>query len=478
MANVYVYSGAAGAGTGADWANAYTTLPAALAAKAAGDTFFVAHDHAETAASAKAMTSPGTSVSPCRIICVDRGGSVPPVSADLRTTATVTSTVAAAASISFAGTAYSYGVSYRAGSGSSNSSLSWQSSSAWFWVVEAATLQLNTTSTSPRISFGPASNSAASGIRLINTVLSFGSASQGVIARVRMEWYSTASAIGGTVPTSLFLQSSTPYADVLVQGVDLSAAGSGNSLVNATVSGDSKYLFLDCKLGASVAITTGSVAAQGGARVRAVNCDSADTNYRYYDLDYPGTITHETTIVRTGGASDGTTSFSRKFVTTANASLHFPLYGPWFYFWNETIGSVTGAIETVTDNVTVKDTECWVEVEALTNSGFPYGSFASDRAADTLATGANQPSSSETWTTTGLTTPVTQTMSKAVTVAEAGWVRCRLVLAKASTTVYACPKVLSTSATQYMDSEGNVVNMPAAGSGGPIGHGNMNGGTQ
>jgi hypothetical protein len=63
MANVYVYSGAAGAGTGADWTNAYTTLTAALAAKAAGDDFWVAHDHAETQASALTLTSPGTPAS-------------------------------------------------------------------------------------------------------------------------------------------------------------------------------------------------------------------------------------------------------------------------------------------------------------------------------------------------------------------------------------------------------------------------------
>ena len=41
---------AAGAGTGADWANAYTTLSAAFTAKAAGDVFFVSEDHAETGA--------------------------------------------------------------------------------------------------------------------------------------------------------------------------------------------------------------------------------------------------------------------------------------------------------------------------------------------------------------------------------------------------------------------------------------------
>src|SRR5690349_22531992 len=93
MANVYVYSGAGGAGTGADWANAYTTLGAATAAKAAGDVFWIADDHAETAAAAKTITFPGTAGNPNFAYCALRtGGSVPPVSADLRTTGTITTT--------------------------------------------------------------------------------------------------------------------------------------------------------------------------------------------------------------------------------------------------------------------------------------------------------------------------------------------------------------------------------------------------
>jgi hypothetical protein len=65
MASVYVRSGAAGAGTGADWANAYTTLAAAFTAKAAGDVFYVSDDHAETQASAMTLVSPGTAANPC-----------------------------------------------------------------------------------------------------------------------------------------------------------------------------------------------------------------------------------------------------------------------------------------------------------------------------------------------------------------------------------------------------------------------------
>ena len=95
MANRYVWSGATGTATGASWANAHTTIQSAIAAGAAGDTYFVAHDHAQTAASSISISPNGSQGSPDRFICVNRAGSVPPVAADLRDTASVTTTGAA-----------------------------------------------------------------------------------------------------------------------------------------------------------------------------------------------------------------------------------------------------------------------------------------------------------------------------------------------------------------------------------------------
>src|SRR4051812_1694563 len=113
MANVYVRSAAAGTGTGADWTNAFTTLAAALTAGAAGDSFWVSEDHAETGTSAKTMTSPGTVSNPCFVYCVDHSGSVPPVSADLRTTATITTT--STGDMTTAGSMYVYGTIFSCG---------------------------------------------------------------------------------------------------------------------------------------------------------------------------------------------------------------------------------------------------------------------------------------------------------------------------------------------------------------------------
>ena len=75
MAIYYVYSGAAGSANGSSWANAFTTLTAALATKAAGDTFYVAHDHAEIDCGNPHAGVTAPIANPSKIICVNRGGS-------------------------------------------------------------------------------------------------------------------------------------------------------------------------------------------------------------------------------------------------------------------------------------------------------------------------------------------------------------------------------------------------------------------
>lgn len=443
MANLFVRSTDGNdSDNGSTWALAKATLASALSAAAAGDTIFVADAHAETAGSGVTitLTSPGTAASPCRILCVDDTGD-PSSPTTLATTAVVETTNT---NIVFNGFAYVYGITFKAGNASvAAAQLRFISASPSFFELESCLLRIHDTHPSGGINVGNGSVSY-SGLRLINTNIQFAEANQAFFLNMNktFEWVG-GSLVLGTAPTAglLLLGNGTAFGRVLIRGVDLANLGSGPL---AAVSGDfaSVVRFEWCKLGSGFTLTTGTLDGPQSVELVVDNCDSGDTNYKMARRSYMGNVDAEATIVRTGGASDGTTPLSWKLTSNSNTKYHRELVSPDIFIWNETVGSsVTLTAEIVTDNVTLTDAEAWLEIEYLGTSGNPKASFASDRKANTLATAANQTTSSVTWTTTGLSTPTKQKLAVSVTPQEKGLIRARVVLAKASTTMYVCPKL-------------------------------------
>jgi hypothetical protein len=336
--NWFVRSLAVGTGDGRTWLNAFTTLAAALTAGAAGDTFYVSEDHAETQASAMTLTSPGTAASPCNIYCVNHFGGVPPVSANLRTTGTVTTTGANA--MTFAGAAFYYGLAFNMGSGANNLTMTLAGTPLIMQSCILANLATGAGGT-----FAPGTGAQPSKCLLINTTLEFGAAAQNIDGNGVFIWRNTQSAIAGaTLPTTLitlWIRSGL----VQFEGVDLSALGSGKTLIGALVAQGVSFNFKDCKLGASVTVAA-TPSASSAQEVNLIRCDSGGTNYRTERYRYEGTQTVETTIVRTGGASDGTTPLSWKIVTTANSKWVLPFEALPIAIWNDTTGSlVTVTVE-------------------------------------------------------------------------------------------------------------------------------------
>jgi hypothetical protein len=389
MASVYVRSGAAGAGTGADWANAYTTLAAAFTAKAAGDVFYVSDDHAETQASAMTLVSPGTAANPCFVYCVNHAGTVPPVSADLRTTATVTTTGAFGIVIGATGTTYYYGITFQAGTGATNAFFSVTSTGHTnFKSCQLAKLGTNASTNSINIG-------GSAFCVMENTTVKFGSTGDGIRANARLIWKDTASAISGaTLPTTLFTASSVGQI-ATVEGVDLSALGSGKTLV-ASAALVSLLVLKDCKLGASV--TVAATPTNLGGRVIVSRADSSGTNYIEQLYDYAGTQTDETVIIRTSGASDGTTAKSRKIVTTANSKWQFPFEATPIAIWQDSTSAATATLEGVWNAAALPNNdEIWFDVEYLGAAGNPQGSFATGTKADGLASGSALTASTVAW---------------------------------------------------------------------------------
>lgn len=443
MASYYVYSGATGSGNGSSWANAFTSLVTAFATEVAGDTLYVAHDHAESAAGIT-LTSSGAVSNPTKVTCVNRAGSVPPVSADRRATAAISTTVDN--NLSIGGSTYYDGIIFTAGAGSTSfAQLIVGAANNTSLRFDNCSLRLGINAAGSQIMFAGGSNSLGGNyFELNNTTMSFANAGHQVQMAGIVTWRNTASALLGTIPATLFLAQGQRGGSFTCEGVDFSAAGSGKTLieVNSNPQGF-VWRFLDCKLNASVTKeAVASFVSQGANFIDFVRSGAAGVNYTVHRARYAGSLDEETTIVRTGGASDGTTPIAWKITTSANSSYLFPFECPPIAIWNDTTGSAkTATVEGIWGGGAVpNDDDIWLDVEYLGSSSSPQGSFVNDGKADLLTTAAGQTSSSETWggSTTKFKLAVTFTPQ------QKGFVYARVKCAKPSSTLYIDPMVTLT----------------------------------
>ncbi|RUX21985.1 hypothetical protein EOA13_36535 [Mesorhizobium sp. M7A.F.Ca.US.011.01.1.1] len=435
----YVRSGAGGAANGTDWANAYLTIAAALTASAAGDTIYVSEDHAASLGATQTYTSPGTAAAPVRVVCVNHSGSVPPVSADIRTTAAESTTTSNA--MTFAGDFVVYdGIIFTCGSGSSSAIMTVLGVADKIIKIRNGALRLGTSSSTASIALGNNSAGGAS-IEMENTTVQFGHVSQKITCAAEVLWKDTPSAVtGATIPTALFAVAATNRgAHIECRGVDLSALGSGKTIFSNTAAQIAAQLVLnDCKIDTAVTLCS-RPGSRGEGGLDYFRVDSGGTNYKHGRIRFEGTQTEETTIVRSGGASDNTTPIAEKIVTTANCSEHFPFKSLPIAIWNDTTGaSVTATIEGIWGGGAVpNNNDIWLEVEYLGSASSPQASFVNDTKADPLAANAGHTSSSETWG--GSTTKFKMAVS--FTPQQKGLVMARVIAAAASSTFYVCPKV-------------------------------------
>ena len=129
------------------------------------------------------------------------------------------------------------------------------------------------------------------------------------------------------------------------------------------------------------------------------NVDTGDTNYRTERWNFCGNQTTETTIVRTGGASDGTTTLAWRINTSTNSEIEWPFESLPISFWNDTIGSaITITIQGIWGGGAVPtNNDIWMEVFYLGTSGFPLATKASTGRATGLTAASNNPAGSGTW---------------------------------------------------------------------------------
>ena len=417
------------------WANPYGSYLACRAHNASTDVVFAASDHTETTSSNSALDVGSASFNITTYLSVNRAGAVPPGAADLLAGARINTTGTATYSIQ--GRGHIYGLALNVGSGATAANMT--INQAGDMTYENCAFNLTTTASASLINLA-----GGSGVinRFVNCSVSFGAIGQSINALGNNVWRNDDGVpflTGAIVPTTLVSQGAGVLATEF-RGLDLSALGAGKTLVGVGV--QAKVMFINCKLNAAVTVA-GAPITRPSLGVWLIGCHSAGNSMRNEIYAIGGILTTETTIVRTGAGSDSTTPFSFKLVPNANNRRVRPMETFEGVVMNTVVGvAVTLTVHVLTDGVTLKDDEIQLDVEYLNQSATPISKLVSDGAATQLTAGVNQnvPVSPPTWTTTGITTPVYQTLDVTFTPQMAGHMRWKVRYGKAATTVYVCPK--------------------------------------
>lgn len=248
-----------------------------------------------------------------------------------------------------------------------------------------------------------------------------------------------AAATSGSVPTTLFNTSADTITNVLVRDFDLSAVTGTilNIASNSSQNIGGYFKMENCKLGASVAMTSGTLQGPGDLRFMMRDCDSGTKNYRHYETSYFGTAQSETSIVQS--ASDGTTTQSVHLTTSANTGFYSPFeYLETFDFWNDTVGSAVTMTAEITCASQLTNGDIYLETEYYGSSAAPFASIATTRKVDSLASNTNVPSSAASWTNgQGFNMKLQNTITPQMK----GLMRGRLFMIKPSLDVYADAQV-------------------------------------
>lgn len=422
--------------SGSTWALAKATLAAALTAAGTGGRVFVSQAHSEPLAATTTFTIPAG----CRVIACSDAAEPPTAivkASDVTHPVIYANAANYAINISIDDGAVVQGIEFQPYNGgytgtTAGFTVSNTVNGQGLFVLRYCKVNPGATSTGAyTYSFGTNGRSR----KIVIDECEF--VTRNASAQLRMmygKYFLRKVTFSGTMPNAPFVAES--YADVFVEDSDLSNLTT--ALVTNKTDVGGTVTFHRCKLANAVAKSSGSRTHSQTTRVQLVNCDSADTNYRFDDDQYIGEVVTETTLVRTGGATDGTTAVSWKMATGANATEQIPLVSPEMAIWNETTAaSKTVTVEILHDSATnLTDAEVWLDLNYLGTSGFPVGATVNDARAHLLATAADQTASTVAWTTTGMTTPNKQKMSVTFTPQEKGFFIGRVYLAKASKTIY------------------------------------------
>jgi hypothetical protein len=306
-------------------------------------------------------------------------------------------------------------------------------------IFELCGFTLNTTS-AQNFNVGTGTSTKNQYVTFISPTFTFGAAASSILINQMETVILKGFTVAGTTPTILFIPNQT-NAVLTCRGCDFSAIGSGKTLIGVSAAVNYLVNLIDCKLGASV--TVAAVANRQRQVVNLMRCDSAGTNYRHERYMYQGTQVVDTTIVRTGGASDGTTSISWKIVSSSTTLWTEPFDSLPIAIWCDTTGSHAVTVYgTTTGGGVPNNDDIWIEIEYLGDASSPQGAFVTTTKANNLAasTTTNNSSDASTWGGGGAGNGF-KMVSPSFTVNQKGYIYVTVKVAKPSATYYVGPSV-------------------------------------
>jgi hypothetical protein len=373
----------------ARWSNAGTTNWGQ-----AGNWFYMSNTSVDTRAAALTLTFPGTMAAVSKTISCDKLAA-PPQSANIATGAKIVTTGNNAINLTSSGL-YAKGIEFNIGTGAVTAGIAVLCPGGDIVFDDCTLKKLGTSSNANAISVTPNTGQTGS-CHWRNVTVQVSNTADSIAARDAVTFiWEGGSLVGATQPTAIFqnnagfLRGGGPCSII---GVDFSLATNA-ALVGAS-SMEAHFSFDKCKLPSGWNQPTSNLT--GESYVNVIDSDSSAGVTSAYRYQQNGSQSPETTIVRTGGASEDGTGVAMKIATASSANWAVPFYSLPIVVPNSATGSAITISFYGTGASIPTNAELWFEVGYSGDAASTKGSIATTGTADILATGSAYSSDGSTW---------------------------------------------------------------------------------